>query len=207
MFACERSGYLFGLCAKEEDTSMNRSVLALVSILFLAAAASGGLLQAQATNTERELRAAMDQFYEVFLKGEEETIERMTADDYIQTDINGKVQNKTAWLSEYYRPLAARFKAGDQWEVFDRQVEHMRTFGDTFVVLGRMTIKAKDAPASRTLRFTQVWVKRGGAWQRAAAHNAVLCEQEQRLRTTAATTLPLLGSWLHRWPVLTPLCF
>src|SRR5438270_2796153 len=64
------------------------------------------------TSTERELQMAMAERHTAVLARDEETVERLTADDYVQTDISGYVQDKSAWRNEYFRPLAAFMKAG-----------------------------------------------------------------------------------------------
>lgn len=59
------------------------------------------------------------------------------ADEYLQTDIAGYIQDKTAWLNEYFKPLAELIKAGKfRWEVFDEKDVQIRTYGNTAVVIG-----------------------------------------------------------------------
>src|SRR5260370_35005788 len=61
---------------------------------------------------EAELRAAMDERRKASVAGDTETIANSMADDYIQTDIAGYVQNKTSWLKEYFKPLAELIRTG-----------------------------------------------------------------------------------------------
>jgi len=107
----------------------------------------------------------------------------------LQTDIRGYVQDKNAWLNEYFEPLAELIKAGKfHWEVFEEKDLQIRVSGNTAVVMGRMELKGTGARADRnrhtwvvdpdahpvsTLRFTRVYVKRNGKWLLAALHNAV----------------------------------
>ena len=123
--------------------------------------------------TETEFLEAVERFYAAFLAGDFAAVRDMTAADYLQTDVNGKIQTKEAWLAEYYRPIAEGIKGGTfKWEVFDRKVESIRMQGDVGVLLGTTTLGSKLD--RRTLRFTQVWVKRRGRWQRLVFHNAWL---------------------------------
>lgn len=46
------------------------------------------------------------------LSGDDESIARSMADEYRQTDISGYEQNKSAWLKEYFYPLAVLIKSG-----------------------------------------------------------------------------------------------
>jgi ketosteroid isomerase-like protein len=118
--------------------------------------------------SEAEVQQGADRFYEAFLAGDIATVENLTADDYLQTDVNGKVQDKKAWLAEYYKPIVVHMKTGEfKWEVFERKVEQVRLYGDVAVLIGRMRLATKTSARPGKLRFTQVWVKRNGEWQRA----------------------------------------
>lgn len=124
---------------------------------------------------EAEVLAAVDKFYEAFLGNDVVTVERLTAEDYLQTDVNGKVQDKRAWLDEYYKPLVARMKSTNgKWEVFDRRVTNVRIHGHVAVLLGTIRLKPSwdAAEPARTLRYTQVWSKVDGQWKRMVLQNS-----------------------------------
>jgi len=122
------------------------------------------------------------------LAGDSETVERLTADDYVQTDISGYVQDKGAWLNEYFRPLAALMRAGKfRWDSYEEKDVQVRMFDNTAVVIGSMNLKGTGAKPSGhtwvewpgatfagTLRFTRVWVNRDGTWRLAALQNALV---------------------------------
>jgi uncharacterized protein YdeI (BOF family) len=57
-------------------------------------------------SAQSELRIAMDERHKAMLAGDGEIIERLTADEYVQTDVSGYVQDRSTWLNEYFRPLA-----------------------------------------------------------------------------------------------------
>jgi ketosteroid isomerase-like protein len=141
-----------------------------------------------ASSAETELRAVMAERRKVSVEGDTEKIASSMADDYIQTDIAGYVQDKTAWLNEYFKPLAELIKTGKlRWDVFDEKDVQIRMYGDTPVVIGKLELKWSgarptpqhtwvadpDARASATLRFTRLYIKRNGKWLLAALHNAV----------------------------------
>lgn len=139
--------------------------------------------QASTTSTEPELQQAIDKYYQAFYAGDVETVKRMTRDDYLQTDVYGNVQNKATWIAEYYMPLAERIKSGglemDAPKSSDLQV---RRYGNVAVVIGRTTLKSSIVSGQakpRDLRFTQVWVKTNGEWERAVYHNAFVPEPTQ----------------------------
>ncbi len=141
----------------------------------------------QASSAEAELRAAMDERRKASLEGDTERIASSLADDYLQTDISGYVQDKTAWLNEYFKPLAELIKAGKfHWEVLERKDLQIRMYGDCAVVIGTLEAKGSGAryvPAqhtwvadpnatfSGTLHFTHLNIKRNGKWLLAALHN------------------------------------
>ena len=142
----------------------------------------------QASSAEAELRAAMDERRKASLEGDTERIASSLADEYLQTDISGYVQDKTAWLNEYFKPLAELIKGGKfRWEVYERKDVQIRMYGDCAIVIGTLELKGSGArPTPQhtwvadpkasftgTLRFTAVNIKRNGKWLLAALHNAV----------------------------------
>jgi hypothetical protein len=144
---------------------------------------------AQATgSSEAELRAVMAERHKASLEGDVAKMASSMIDEYLQTDINGYVQDKTAWLNEYFKPLSELIKAGKfRWEVFEEKDVQLRIYGDTGVVIGRMELKGigarptpqhtwvadPDARPDGTLCFTRIYIKRNGKWLLAALHNAV----------------------------------
>jgi Domain of unknown function (DUF4440) len=141
-----------------------------------------------AASAESDLRVAMDERHKAMLAGDSETVERLTADEYVQTDISGYVQDRSTWLNEYFRPLATLSKAGRfRWDTYEENDVQIHMFGDTAVVTGSMALKGNGAKPSGhtwvespettfagTLRFTRVWLNRGGSWQLVALQNALM---------------------------------
>ena len=141
--------------------------------------------QSFATN---EVLAALAERDKAFVAGDDTKVAQIMSEDYLQTDVSGHIQDKQAWLNEYYRPMAPLLKSGKtRWVTFDRSDIVVRDLGDTMVVAGKQTIKhigvdpwnptvitPPDSPrAPLILRFTHVWIKRGGAWKLAVVHNAI----------------------------------
>ena len=129
----------------------------------------------------------MDERYKAMLAGDDEIVESLTADDYVQTDISGYVQDKSAWLNEYFRPLAAMMRAGKfRWDTYEEKNVQIHIFGNAAVVTGSMNLKGTGAkPSGHTwvespettfagaVRFTRVWVNQNGGWRLAALQNAL----------------------------------
>jgi len=94
------------------------------------------------------------------------SLQSLLAEDDLQTDFRGEVNDKASWL-EGWKRVAANVHSGEtQWEIsFDD--EKVRVYGDVAIVTGRGTFKGqkKGVPWNHVIRFTNVWVKRQGAWQ------------------------------------------
>ena len=110
-------------------------------------------------NAQRRWEKALKQF-------DLESMQSLLAEDDLQTDFKGVVDDKTSWL-QGFKQVAANVRSGvSRWEIsFDD--EKVRAYGNAAVVTGRGTFKGvrKGVPVNLILRFTTVWVKRRGAWQ------------------------------------------
>ena len=140
-------------------------------------------------SAEAEIRAAIAERLKASLEGDSDKVASLLADEYLQTDISGHVQDKATWFKEYFNPLAELIKAGKfRWEVFEQKDLRFRIHGDSAVVVGVLEAKGHgarwspqshtwegdpNASFSGTLHFTHVYVKRNGKWLVAAVHNAV----------------------------------
>ncbi len=145
--------------------------------------------QATHSESETEIRSLMAQARKASLEGDSDKIASLMADEYLQTDISGHVQDKATWLKEYFNPIAGLIRAGKlRWEVYDRKDVQIRIYGDSAVVIGALEAKGSgarfvpqthtwvadpNASFSWTLRFTHVYIKRNGKWLLAALQNAV----------------------------------
>ena len=116
--------------------------------------------QAAPAGAEQELTQLTDQ-YVAALKGKDAAaLERLWADDLTFITAGGAVQTKAQRLADI-KSGATRF---DTLEPSDRTI---RVYGDAAVMTSLSTIKGQYAgqEASGKFRVTQVWARRGGAWQ------------------------------------------
>jgi ketosteroid isomerase-like protein len=139
-------------------------------------------LFAQATNSsEAEVRAAMEERRKASQEGDTEKVASSLADEYLQTDIAGYVQDKGTWLNEYFKPLSELIKAGKfRWEVYEQKdcavvigTLEAKGSGARYVAIQHAWVADPNASFSGTLRFTHVYIKRNAWWLLAALHNAV----------------------------------
>jgi RNA polymerase sigma-70 factor (ECF subfamily) len=140
---------------------------------LLGSATLCGIVQSAAgqSSSQAEVLAALAERDKAFLAGDE-----------TQGAVHvryGRVQDKQQWLNEYYRPMAPLLKSGKtRRATFERSDVVVRDLGDTVVLAGKQNVKlvgirswsqnvtiADDSPV-HTLRFTQVWMKRGRAFCR-----------------------------------------
>jgi ketosteroid isomerase-like protein len=170
------------------EVSMRSNFIAI--FLLVAAAVNPLLAQSVKSSSEAELRAAMEERRQASLAGDSEKVASSMADEYVQTDISGYVQDKSTWLNEYFKPLAELIKSGKfRWEVYQPNDVQIHLFGDCAVATGRLELKGNgarfsppqhswvadpNASFSGALRFTHVYIRRNGKWLLAALHNALL---------------------------------
>lgn len=76
--------------------------------VLLASAILFGMVQTAAgqSSAKAEVLAALAERDKAFVAGEEAKLAQFMSEDYLQTDVSGNIQDKQAWLNEYYRPMA-----------------------------------------------------------------------------------------------------
>ena len=97
------------------------------------------------------------------------TLEKLLADDLTYTHSNGRFQTKPQ--------LLASLRAGDlEYRLMQHADVQVRPYGDTAVMTGRSRLKviSKAHHLEVPIRFTLVYVKRGGEWQMVAWQSAPL---------------------------------
>ena len=143
----------------------------LLIIWLTGAVASQSAATSAETTAPGEVRPADAQAQVALIKNMEEdrvqagvrkdvaAISAVTAEDYVQIDLDGDVRDKAAALRRI-EPAVIQLRSN----TVDQMV--VRIFGDTAVVTGRSTptgtIDGKDFPP---IRYSRVYVRRGGHWQ------------------------------------------
>jgi ketosteroid isomerase-like protein len=108
-------------------------------------------------------------------------LERLTAEDYIQTDVRGGVLSRAEWLD-----FVKNRKSDLTVETGDIQV---RYYGDVAVVTGRWkyTSKGSDGDSESYSHWTSVWTRNTGDWKRSVFQNTyVNAEADQQMISTFA---------------------
>lgn len=162
-----------------------RTLLTAIFIAFIVRSAYAGQSDPAVTG----LRATMAERVKASVNGDSDKIANGMTPEYVQTDISGYVQDKAAWMAEYFNPLAELIKAGTfRWDTFEQDDIQYHVYGDCAVVTGVLHAKGSGATFvpqrhtwvsnpqgtfGGTLRFTHLYVRRNGRWLLAALHNAV----------------------------------
>ena len=126
---------------------------------------------------EDEVRRMEYQWGEAFERKDLFTLDQLMADEYILTDPLGNVRSKA-------ESLGAIETNEIQFESTQSDDVKVRINGDTAVVTGRSTFRGryKGWSMSGRYQYTDVLVKRRGAWQAVGSHITALGTGPLRLR-------------------------
>ena len=128
-------------------------------------------------SAEEEIRQIEIEWGEAFERRNIATLDRLMSDEYILTDPLGNVRNKSETL--------AAIQTNDvHFESSESDNVNVMINGDTAVVTGRSTFRGRYKGWSMTGRYqyTDVLVKRRGAWKAVSSHITALGTGALRLR-------------------------
>ena len=122
-----------------------------------------GIEKATASPAEQELMKLERDWMEAVKKHDAEALGQLLADDFFATDEQGRVTNKSQYVSEM-KALSVDSYAVDEFS--------FRINGETAVVSVRWTLKAafQGQDISGAYRETNVWMKRDGRWRVVSSH-------------------------------------
>ena len=153
---------------------MKRIAIAVCVVVLVFAVAALAQTPAQPTSgsVEQELIKLEQDWANALVKADLAFLEGTLADDYISTDSEGTVGNRTQEIET--------MKSGDYVlisTVLDNFKVHV--YGDAAVYFGRSTDKAqfKDKDISGQYQWTDTWVKRDGRWQCVASHGSRIAQK------------------------------
>jgi ketosteroid isomerase-like protein len=113
-----------------------------------------------------------------------DALDRLYADDIMMTGVLGQTCDKQALIDEARRGVAQRLQATalgkDFVSMYAKEGLKVVFHGDTAVTSYRFVVTFTDGiDVRRTYRTTNVWAKRGTAWQIVAAHTAFVLDAQQ----------------------------
>jgi ketosteroid isomerase-like protein len=146
------------------------ALLSLSSLLF-GESALAQVSPASAQRVEEEVRQASADEVRALLAGDVRTLTLLWADDFVVTNPLNQLAHR--------QQVLAMMKSGVlAFRSYDRQIEYVHAYGDAILVAGAETVVwAGTMPlAGRVspLRFTALWMHRGGRWQEVARHANVV---------------------------------
>lgn len=138
--------------------------IALAGLLLAGGAHLTQTAEVELTRLESEIPAMM-------LRGDAAAIARLTADDFVSYDPQGREVTKADILARMAQTQAAM-------ESLTHERIRVRVFGDVAVATAISVVKGRSQgqPVGGRFRYTRVWVKRGGSWVAVAAHSSAIAE-------------------------------
>jgi ketosteroid isomerase-like protein len=126
------------------------------------------------SSAEQAVLKVENDWNQALVKRDTVSLQRFYADEYLYTDPDGLVWNRTTDLANLTSGSAARLSA---YKLDDTKV---RIYGDIAVVTGRNTIagvfERVSSDVSGSYRFTDVFVRRNGRWQCVASQASRIVE-------------------------------
>ena len=111
----------------------------------------------------------MNDWNNAFLTNDVKTLDRIIANDYIVTNVDGSVNTKEQELAPF-RTASLKFDTAslDEFTV--------TLYGTMAIVrgIGTWTVSRNNKSFTSHERFTDVWLKRNGRWQAVSSHSSML---------------------------------
>ena len=126
-------------------------------------------------DAEQEVRRLNAEEVQAFINKDPHAMERLWSDDLVVTNPLNKFVSKQQVLGMMRSGFLEIAK-------YDRQIEYLKTYGDTVIVAGPETVvwggKMPNAGKTEHLRFTAVWRKQDGRWQEVARHANIVPQSQ-----------------------------
>lgn len=146
-------------------------IVAVISVL------AGQQSGAQTVSAEQEVLKVENDWNQALVKRDTASLPRFYAEEYLYTDPDGLVWDRTQDLANLTSGSAARLST---YKLDDTKVHIV---GDVAIVTGRNTItgvfERVYSNVSGSYRFTDVFVKRAGRWQCVASQASRIVEKKK----------------------------
>ena len=145
------------------------SMIGVAAVLVVAAFNIG---MEQASKDTATITDIEQQLAKAWVERDQPTVERILAPEWSVTDAAGRVLTREQVVQETFGSVDRRV---DAMVIDDVKV---RMFGDMAVATGRTraTGSYRGTSASVVLRFTDVFIRRGGRWQVVASHGSTVAQ-------------------------------
>jgi ketosteroid isomerase-like protein len=133
----------------------------------------GYYLFGQDKNVEAEIRSLEQTLVQAVINKDTATLRRIWDKDCIVNNPDNKIILAQANIMD--KPVMQKSKA-----VFTRNVEQILINGNVVISMGSETVvpAGDDSKAGQTIkrRYTNIWMKKDGAWKVIARHANVICQ-------------------------------
>lgn len=111
--------------------------------------------------SDQEIRQLDDDVRQAMLLRDVTALEHFCSPDFVVTNPFNQIRNRQQMLEAV--------AAGTiNHSIFEREIEYLRTYSDTAVVMGRETVIDNGTTIHR--RYTDIWMRQDGRWQMIARH-------------------------------------
>lgn len=110
---------------------------------------------------DEEIRRLDDEVREAMLRGDADALSRLCSEGFVVT-------NPFNHLLDRQQVLEAVKSGRLKHSAFEREIEYLRAYQGTAVVMGRETVVDNGPTLHR--RYTEVWMMQDGRWQLIARH-------------------------------------
>lgn len=117
-------------------------------------------------SVKNELVRLINDIAQASVDGDIVTLTKVTTDDFEQTDVEGKVQNKNEALAEVKKEKSIR-----SWSI--TQTELTTLTGDTAVMKYLLSLTLKNGRSGKA-RVTETFVKENGDWLLKSSHQTMV---------------------------------
>jgi len=140
------------------------SLLATLAALALAGTATAAV--AASADDEKAALAAQDRRFEATVEADAATLRSLLSDDMTYTHSSAKVDTKASFIESLTSGQA-------DYQSIVPEERDVRLHGNTAVIAGiaHVLVKAGGNDIDVRLRFTEVYVKEGGAWKMLLWHS------------------------------------
>jgi hypothetical protein len=117
-------------------------------------------LTASAATIPADLAKAVKDYDQAQISGDRAELERLLADDYTLANSGSQLETKAQLIADYTAP-------GYKLQPFVVTEPIEKVWNDGAVMAGIVRLQGSDGgqPFDATLRFADIWAKRGGTWQ------------------------------------------
>ncbi len=124
---------------------------------------------------EMEVQLALEKFSTAYANADVTVLDSMIAEEYLHTNTNGGMVSREQWLN-WNRSRAASL-ANEETKIFDYRNEDVKIkiLSAEIALVSGINAFARERDGTREnvrIRYSHVWVKNEGVWQRQLFHDS-----------------------------------